>query len=258
MIIAVGMLVGGVGLLILAIVFLVIGINHMGKLAQYEKTQTYTAQQLAALHSRGGLLKQCEVTGVVECDSPMIAPMSEKQSAIYTQDIVREREQEYEVYDDDEGMYGTGGRRKEKRLVRERLPDEDQRQLFWVRDQTGRVLVDPAGATLKLEQATRRYEKSSGWEISGTRTIGHQYTEYVLEIGKPAYVLGWAADKQGRLMVARHPTDKKQGFFISDRSEAELTQSATIWSIVGFAVAIVAGFGGLLLLWFGLLQSGIM
>jgi hypothetical protein len=56
-------------------------------------------------------------------------------------------------------------------------------------------------------------------------TIGYQYTEWVLRPGTPMYVLGEVHDATGPLVIGR-PTDRKQPFVMSTRSEEQLTESA--------------------------------
>jgi hypothetical protein len=185
---------------------------------------------------------------MVECDEPLQAPLSEKPCVIYRHEIIREGEEEYEVTD-----RNTGERRKEKRDVSDRLPDEDKRIPFWLHDNTGRVLVEPYGAELELPRETEHYEMSTGWNVGGNRTKGHRYTEYILPTGIEGHVIGWAEDREGRLVVGRHPSSTKQPFLVSNRSSEELAKRSGTLALVTLGAAIVLGFAGIALLVVGML-----
>jgi E3 Ubiquitin ligase len=63
--------------------------------------------------------------------------------------------------------------------------------------------------------------------VDGDRdeTIGFQYTEWALRPGTPLYVLGEVHDRAGALVIGP-PSDRKQHFVVSTRSEEQLTASA--------------------------------
>jgi hypothetical protein len=215
----------------------------MGKLGALEEATACTAQELGTRHRKGGLLLQCSITGIVECETPITAPISQKECAVYRHKIIREREEEYQVYDEKTGMNRT-----EKRDVEDRLPDEERRVVFWVRDKTGRVLVEPRGAALELDEEARHFDLGSGMPLGGHRTKGIRYTEYILPVGEQSYVMGWATDREGRLMIGPHPTDGRQRFLISNRSHEELTKSAGYLALASLIGAVVLGFGGIFLI----------
>jgi hypothetical protein len=237
------MIIGGIIALIVALVLLVIGIVQMGKLGALEEAKPCTAQELGTQHRKGGLLRHCSITGVVECETPITAPISQKACALYRHKIIREREEEYQVRDNN-----TGITRTEKRDVEDKLPDEERRVVFWVRDKTGRVLVDPRGAALELDEEARHFDLGSGMRMAGQRTKGLRYTEYILPVGEPGYIMGWATDREGRLMIGTHPKDGRKRFLISNRSHEELTRSAGYLALASLTGAVVFGFGGIFLL----------
>jgi hypothetical protein len=237
------MIIGGIAALIVAVVLLIVGIVQMSKLGALEEAKPCTAQELDRQHRKGGLLRQCSITGIVECETPITAPISQKACALYLHKIIREREEEYQVRDQNTGMTRT-----ETRDVEDRLPDEERRVVFWVRDKTGRVLVDPRGAALELDEEARHFDLGSGMRLGSQRTKGLRYTEYILPVGEPGYIMGWATDREGRLMIGLHPTDRRQRFLISNRSHAELTKSAGYLALASLIGAVVLGFGGIFLI----------
>lgn len=256
----VAFLIGGVFAFLLAMIFLVVGIVQFNKLGTLENARAYTIQELRAHHNKGGFRQQCLVKGTIECDEPLIAPLSNKPCVIYRQVIVREREEEYRVerasdpdgYDREISFGIDRSYETKRRQVSDRLPDEDQRVPFWLYDGEARVLVDPAGAKLELEKAAEKFERTSGMPISGNRTLGINYTEYILPIGAEGHIIGWAEDQEGRLVVGRPPANEKQQFLISDRRSEDLIKASTITAAVTLTLAIVLSLVALVLVVLGL------
>jgi hypothetical protein len=246
--------------LILAGILVFVGFEQLGKLQAFEDTKTYTARALRDLHETAGssFMHQCEVIGTVECDEPLVAPLSQQPCVIYVHTIIREREEEHTVQQQG-GMYasstGVGsGVQKEIREVRERMPNESQCVPFWVRDSTGRTLVLPEGAEFDLAKMTDHFESSESWMYSGSRnrTLGHLRTEYALVIGSPCYVLGCAIDRNERTAVTRHPRDRSKKFLISYRSEEQLTRRTGMLALASLVTGVLAGLVGIVLILFGL------
>ncbi len=235
-------ILGMVGL-ILAAILSVVGLIQLNKLKEFEETRTYTVQQLRSLHDRSGssLLQACEVQGTVECDEPLEAPLSKLPCVIYVHKIVREGEEMYEVTD------RLGRREKRTREVQYTMPSEEKRLPFWVRDATGRILVDPQGAELDLKQTLERFERSQSQAIAGSRTLGFRRTEYVLQPGSPCYVLGCAVDRRGQ-PVLTSPLREHGRFLISYRTEAQITWATSMWALVSLVAAVVFGLTGLVLI----------
>lgn len=244
-------ILGGVVALVLALIGAVFGFQQMGRLKTLEEAKPATAQQLINGHNKGGFLMQCSIRGTVECDDPLIAPVSEKPCALYRHVIVRQREEEYTVRDDDDSGWGSDTR-TETRTVEDRMPDEIKSTLFWVNDGTGRVLVDPRQAQLELEKETERFEYSSGMKIAGNRTLGLRYSEYLVAVGREVFVVGCATDREGRLMIAPHPSDRRQKFLLSSHSSEHLLKNATLLATTALVGAVVLGFAGVILLLIGL------
>jgi hypothetical protein len=233
-------------LAISTLALLIFGSVQLIKLGRLESTRKYKISELRNRYSKGGMQLHCAIEGTIECDDPVIAPISNKQSVIMRQRAIRIREEEREVHDHD-GDYSSSHR--EIVELRERMPDVDKRVPFWVFDGTARVLVDPEGAELDLDpEVTNHFEHSTGWEISGSRTRGHEYDEYVLELGRTCYIQGWAEDQEGRLVISQAPKGKRARFLISNRSHKELVRLTTILAVVSLGSGIVLGFAALILL----------
>ncbi len=246
-----GYIIVGVILLVLAVILFFVGRAQMAKSTSMAATETSTAQLVHTIHSRvvgslgsEALAERCEVKGIIECDEPLHSPLSEAPCVAFRYTIRREYEETITETD------AEGNRTTSTRSGSETVESQDKRARFWVRDDTGRVLVDPAGADLDLQKSGERYESaeedSSGGR--GRQTLGYTHNEHSLKVGSPVYVLGFAVDFQGQPMVARHPGGKKEKFLISWRGEQELIQSAEGGSRNATIAAGVFGVAGVVLL----------
>lgn len=246
----------GVILLIAAVVCFFVARGQAGRALAMSSADTYTAQMLADLYKQvsgavgaDALSQQCEVAGVIECDKPLTGPVSGGACVAFSRSVVREYEEDVTTTDE----HGKRETKTEKRT--ETLESEDRRVPFWVRDDSGRVLVNPDEAELDLVETADRFETAppSGGGHARTRTLGYRYTEQALAVGTRVYVLGCAVDGHGQVQVAHNPRAKQQ-FIISRRTEQELTRSATSTARGFYYASIGCGAAGLLLLGIGLLQ----
>jgi hypothetical protein len=247
------MIVGGILLLIVAVVCYFIARSQAGKLRAMNAADTYTAQMLSDLHGRvtgslgaEALAQLCEVEGVIESDTPLVAPLSKTACVAYTYEVTREYEEDV-TSTDSEGKTSTQTQRSS-----EALESEDRRSNFWVRDATGRTLVVPESADVDLLETANHFEAAPMPGFSRRRDLGRRSVERALAVGTQVYILGCAVDHQGQPAIGRSPKDSKARFMVSRRSERELTQSAASWSRNLYYVAAGSGVIGLLLVVLGL------
>jgi hypothetical protein len=202
--------------------------NQKGKATSMAATETSTAQLLGDIHKNivetldaESLNERCEVKGVVECDAPLTAPLSDKPCVAYKKLVTRQYEEEVTETDSD------GKQETKTQRGHETVESNDQRVNFWVRDETGRIMVDPTDAELDMQQTDERYddERDSAWSTNRRRTLGHTTTEHALEVGTEVYILGFLVDVQGQPAITR-PRTGKERFLISWRREEELSQAA--------------------------------
>ena len=249
------MIVGGILLLIVAIVCYFIARSQAGKLRAMNAADTYTAQMLSDLYGRvtgslgaEALAQPCEVEGVIESDTPLIAPLSKTACVAYTYAVTREYEEDV-TSTDSQGKTSTQTQRSS-----ESLESEVQRANFWVRDATGRALVVPESADLDLVESANSFEAAPGPGYGRRRDLGRRLVERTLAVGTKVYILGCAVDYQGQPAIGRSPKDTKARFMISRRSERELAQSAASWSRNLYIVATGSGVVGLALILIGLVR----
>jgi hypothetical protein len=249
------MIIAGILLLIVALICFFWGRSQTGQLQAMNAADTYTAQMLSDLYGQvsaavgaDALAQVCEVEGVIECDAPLSAPLSGMACVAYTHTVTRE-------YDEDVTTTDSQGKTEQHTERRsETLVSEERRVNFWVRDATGRVLLDPEDADLDLIETANRYEAASSPGHGRTRTIGQRLIETTLAVGTRVYVLGCAVDYQGQAAIARSPRNSSARFLISRKSERELAQSASSWSRGLYYVTAGSGLLGLILLVLGLVR----
>jgi hypothetical protein len=234
-------------LLLFAVIFLVAGgvllyfrNKNKQKAALMGQTETSGAADVSGL-APGTLV---EVKGTLRCEEPLTSEMASERCAYYSSKVIREYlERDYD--DDDVGS----DRRSEV------ISQNEQFAPFTVEDETGSVAVNAEGAEVDARQVVNRFERNTGGEgpsISlggatvnlgeGGRTLGYRYTETILPVDAPVYVLGTVQGGGG--IGAAPPGDEGQRFVVSHRSEEALGQSlgkTVLWLGVGAIGAFVVG-----------------
>jgi E3 Ubiquitin ligase len=233
-------------LLLFAIIFLVAGgvllylrNKNKQKAALMGRTETSNASDVSGL-APGTLV---EVKGTLRCEEPLTSEMAGERCAYYSSKVVREYlERDYD--DDDAGS----DRRSEV------VAQNEQVAPFTVEDETGSVAVNAEGAEVDAREVVNRFERNTGGDgpsISlggatiqlggGERTLGYRYTESILPVDAPVYVLGAVQDGGIGGPVS---SDQGQRFVVSRRSEEALGQSlgkTVLWLGVGGIAALVVG-----------------
>ncbi|GAB4438974.1 MAG: hypothetical protein OHK0015_33270 [Chloroflexi bacterium OHK40] len=209
-------LIAGGGLLgLLALVASALAWRSESSLLAIRETPTSTVADAIERHRWAihGLTRSghcVEIVGTIECDSPLRAPYSEQPCVAYA----------YSVNEEAERRVGGYGARRGHELETSSFDAHDRRvPRFYLRDDTGRIAVDTAGATFDLRESVARYEAYTGiW--GSEREIWRE--ERVLPLGERAYVLGYLVDGGGEPVIARHPRAPGRRFLISYRDERSL------------------------------------
>ena len=253
------MLIFGVVLIIAAGGMLWVSSNAKKKMAMMEATETNTVEHLQALSQsmsegvgEGQLDFGTEVKGRVVCDQPLISELNQTECVYYSMRVERKYEETY--YEEDE----EGRRERRTRTGSESVSSNRRHARFIVEDATGGIQVVPDGANFVAEKVLSRFEPSSGrsgreirfgsfaftphFSEGDRRTLGYQFEEEAIPVGRNIYIHGRATDKQGQLCI-ESPVEKGQ-YIISVKSEEELARSGKSTATgmtVGAAIAAVAG-----------------
>jgi hypothetical protein len=242
-------LAGSAVLLISAIVCAVIGWRVESRLLAIQSTATSNVIQVHDLFQQmrvgGAAFGQiCEVVGVVESNETLTSPMSGQPCVAYR----------YTRTDEEWGRTNTGRTRRDADMrgmvLQNRFTEHDERcvKSFWVRDTTGRILVDPTQAELDLRETDQRYDETLSALGNSERRVWHE--EWALPIGHPVYVLGALVNYDNAPMITRHPLDRGQRFLISYRSEEQLQRTTRRRAYkYYFAAGITGGMAVLSLVW---------
>ena len=236
------------------------------------QTQTTDASGVSAFSPGTSV----EVKGT--CESPLRSEMAEESCACYLSRVTREYVRSSGPSSDD-----TPGSHRSRQTAAETLSEVARAVPFFVEDGTGRVEVHPQGSEVDAKRLVDRFERSAspGFTLGGApvhfdeeaNTLGYRYTESILSIDSPVYVLGVVREgggigagpgpvdvpveelpliKGGELAYTLLSSrDKERRFVISHRSEEALGQNlarTSLWMGVAMGalalevIAAVAGF----------------
>ncbi|GEM_PF-1627373 len=245
-------LIGGAGifLAITAIACVGIALNYDRRVIAMRGTGTLSASEIERLHRAGERGLRCEITGVIECDSPMTAPMSNMICVAYSHQVVQHMESGvYSDLEDTRNSRATLGSWSRNREYTQVESPNERRARFYVRDASGRLLVDPAWATIDMPRTDERYESiTSGVDTARPETVGAWNTEDALALGSPVYVLGYLGEVYGEAALVCH-SDQEYPFVISYRSERELERSVSTRSNLLYLGSGIAGALGIVMIW---------
>ena len=228
-------------LLIVAAICVTAALRGENRLLAILDTPTSSALDIQAIYRNNGAYGQaCEVAGVIECDTSLSGPLSGQMCVAYSHMLAWEEWGKPGLLDKRSGtsdlVYRTGGTEF----------DDRRAATFWVRDASGRVLVDPINAELDLQPIDSNYEVvTSGYGDSERRT---RREEKGLPLGQPVYVLGYLGERQGQPIIQRHASDSSKKFLISYRSEQVLTRVNRLRAAAFYFVAGISGSAGVLLI----------
>ncbi len=215
------------------------------------RTQTSDAAGVSAL-SPG---TPVEVKGTLRCESPLKSEMAGEGCAYFYSRVTRE-------------YVSSGGDDTGSDRLSETLSEEARAVPFFVEDDTGKVRVHPEGSEVDARRVVDRFEPSAnpGFALAGVPvpfdedddTLGYRYTESVLPVDAPVYVLGVVREdgdigagatpvdapiealplvRGGRLETALPSArDRGRRFVISHRSEEALGRElarTSFWMGVG-------------------------
>lgn len=188
-----------------------------------ELEQALNSARPARVNERAANLftRPAAVEGIVRCDSPLTSELSGVPCVFYKVVVKRRYRNHFKIAE-----------RRSSGVS------------FWVEDRTGRVLVDPTGASVNGMRVLDDYEPTVGravkvgdttLHVAGPVGVGQEtavrYREDVVPLDKPVYVLGDASIGPDSVVI-RNPGGSRDGMIVSLPSGEELAQrtgAATWW-----------------------------
>lgn len=214
------------------------------------------AKEIAREIGGGSWREYVKVSGEIECDRPLTAPLSEKPCAHYRMSVRREYEERVTVKDSE------GKSREETQRGSETMSTNEQSVPFVLRDRTGSIEVNLESADLETITVIDEFRAeqpgglisfggftlATGTAGMGRRTLGYHYHEAILPLQRQATVVGSVVD-QGDRLVLKKPTEGDHHFIVALRTAEEITKAAQDQAILLRRIMLgCIGFGILLIL----------
>lgn len=234
-------IVAGLILLIAAVICAILAWRGESSLLMISDTPTSSVREVQLLHAQGRFGEPVEVIGTIECDTPLRAPYSETLCVAY----------EYAVNEEQERHTGRYRRRRREIELNSFDLSESRVSRCFVRDSSGRIAVDTAGAAIDMLETVARYES-----YTGLRGYEHEIwrEEHAIPLSQRVYILGYLGSDQGEPVIMRHPLDPGRRFLISHRDEGALQAHTRRRS---YLLYLAAGLSlGVAVLLFGLVLVG--
>ena len=227
----------GIILLVISTIMFFTRRNQQQKLFSIKRARSVTTAELADMAGAiadeiggGNWRDYVKLWGQVTTEEPLQSEHKQAACVYYVSTVTREYEEKNE-----EGKL----ERKTEQISRNR-----QFTKFWLKDDTGSILINPDGADIDtVEVMDELREERSG------ATLGYRYKESVLPVGQDVLVLGAVSDATGKVVIGQ-PTQADHNYLISLKDEEQLaiatSRSAKNMSIAMF---VLLGLGVVLLIW---------
>jgi hypothetical protein len=251
----------GIVFLVAALVFFLIRRSQASKLAQVMAAETLTCAGVERFCKDQGqpvgpsVSTQIAVQGTIEVRTPLKAELSGQDCVCFKTRVEREYEEERWENAPNE----KSGRRLTTHRGSETVASNERLEPFYVRDTSGRILVDPQGADVDWVQSVDRFEHgepqaglqllsglilgTAGVAVGGRKTLGYRYHEWVLPAGRSAYVLGGATLRGGEPCIQASGQPGKR-FIVSTKSGEQIAagaRRAMLWLGIACGVSALAG-----------------
>ncbi|GAB4214885.1 MAG: hypothetical protein OHK0012_13790 [Synechococcales cyanobacterium] len=207
------------------------------------------AQDMGSLVYRAGL------RGVVVCDQPITSELAQEPCVYYSMTVTRQ-------YEETRWRTNSKGEREQETVRGSSTEASNQRSIpFWLEDNTGRIRVLPDGAEFMAETLLSRFEPEAmmggmslrvggftlrvGAGSGGRRTLGYQFEEKGIPVGRSVFILGEVTNPDGELQIHR-PTQGR--FVISSKPVEELIRGGQVMANGLLAGSVVTSVAGVVLL----------
>lgn len=184
-----------------------------------------------------------ELSGAAQMRAPLRSYLAEKK-VIYYRFTVEEQWQRTETYTDSKGNRRT--RTVSGWMV---VRSGEQRPRFFLRDDTGRIRIDPKRAEVDPEEVFSTtctplnplyYGKGPRGAIANS-TFRRRFREWGIRPNQAIYVMGTARIREDVVEPEIAYDQHSMLYLISTKSEEELVESYNLHTVVGFILAVVLG-----------------
>ena len=239
------MVIVGIILLIASIILFFVRLSQLKKLGCIQSARLSTAQDIQEISSAvaqdigaGSWQDYVKVYGKIACDRPIRSQVKGVDCVYYKTKVTREYEEVVTKKDD------QGRTKKETERHSEVVSQNSQATPFCIVDSSGKIEVHPDDAKIETVEILSEFRPESqhgggkisfgGFSLSLNaqssggrgRTLGYKYEESILPLSREALVIGMATDATS-VATIRKPSDYKQQFIISLKTEGELTKNVT-------------------------------
>ena len=245
-------------------------IQKKKELFTLESVPKYAISNLIGSGSTG-MLHTAKVQGKIVSDEPLTSELTESECVYYEIEVYRHYTKEKRETDSE----GRSRTTTEKR--HERVSHNERKQPFYIDDDTGRIKVSLDGADFEKEKTLEEFrgedsapDASSGFNISfggfnlklgeiisGERTIGYEYKEWIIPTNKDALVVGGLKKDNDELCFTT-PDDSRYKYLISFQSEENLVKEIKKSRLILTCVTFVCIACGITALIYQLAQQGVI
>lgn len=218
------------------------------------------AEHVAGEIGGGNLRQYVKIWGAIEVEQPLVSELKQESCVYYCSTVSREYEERVRKEDSEGKVTWTTERRSDT------ISQNRRSTPFYLRDQHGRVRVEPEAAAIATIPILDEFRpaSSAGSSIFGAfalslstsagvgKTLGYRYREEILPCDRSVLVVGAASDETGEVTLGPS-TEPRQQFFIALKPETTLLQEVkqilrwlTIAGVASAVVAVIAAIAALL------------
>ncbi|WP_204140625.1 E3 ubiquitin ligase family protein [Halomicronema sp. CCY15110] len=227
----------GIILLVICAIMFFTRRNQQQKLFSIKRARAVTAAELTEMAGAiadeiggGNWRDYVKLWGQVTTEAPLQSEHKQASCVYYISTVTREYEEKTE-----EGKL----QRKTEQVARNR-----QFTKFWLKDDTGSILVNPDGAAIETVEIMDEFR-----EERSEATLGYRYKEAVLPVGQDVLVLGAVSDATGNVVIGQ-PSQADHQYVISLKDEEQLAiATSRNAKNMGIAMFVMLGLGIVLLIW---------
>jgi len=227
----------GIICLVISVVMFFTRRNQQQKLFSIKRARAVTAAELAetagavANEIGGGNWRDyVKLWGTVTTEAPLLSEHRQKPCVYFVATVTREYEEKTQ-----EG---------ELKRKSEQVSHNRQFTPFWLKDDTGSILINPDGAAVETVDIMDELR-----EERSRSTLGYRYRESVLPVGRSVLVVGAVSDVTGQVTIGK-PVQADHQYLISLKDEEMLaTTTSRHAQNMGIAMVVCLVAGVVLLVW---------